>query len=115
MIGEVLAIGSLAGRLGVHVSTLRRWGREGEFPPGFRTPGGHRRWRWAEVCEHFGWEQDSTKATCVLYSRVSSLKQAKAGDLERQAEGLRAWAKANSRAEYVEIKDVGSGINFKRR
>lgn len=38
------SVSTAAGFLGVAVSTLRRWHREGRLEPDFVTPGGHRRY-----------------------------------------------------------------------
>ncbi len=38
-----LSIGQAAILLGVSITTLRRWEKEGILTPSFRTPGGHRR------------------------------------------------------------------------
>jgi excisionase family DNA binding protein len=43
-----LTIGEAARKLGVHVTTLRRWADEGRIPVMF-TPGGHRRFLTSEV------------------------------------------------------------------
>jgi excisionase family DNA binding protein len=39
-----------ADRLGVHAHTLKRWARDGKIR-GFRTPGGHWRFRQADLDE----------------------------------------------------------------
>ena len=46
----------------------------------------------------------------IIYARVSSTKQKKAGDLQRQIESLQT-----SYPNHQLISDVGSGINFKRQ
>jgi excisionase family DNA binding protein len=43
-----LSLTDAANRLGVHMTTLRRWADNGEFPF-MRTPGGHRRFALADV------------------------------------------------------------------
>ena len=43
-----LGLGEAAALAGVSISTLRRWADEGRIPS-FRTPGGHRRFRIADV------------------------------------------------------------------
>lgn len=46
---------------------------------------------------------------------MSSHKQYKRGDLERQLEVLRAHARNNNREIYKVYKDIGSGLNTKRK
>ena len=43
-----LSLADASARLGVHPSTLRRWSDAGDIPH-FRTPGGHRRFRTADL------------------------------------------------------------------
>ena len=51
----------------------------------------------------------------VLYARVSTKKQADAGNLERQLERLRAYARDKGYRVVAEYSDVASGLNQKRR
>ncbi|MDJ0650979.1 MAG: IS607 family transposase [Xenococcaceae cyanobacterium MO_188.B19] len=86
-------------RLGVAISTLRRWDKEGKIRS-IRTPGGQRRF-----CIE---EYEKDEKPIVLYARVSSNSQK--DDLERQVEFLQS--------KYPEgelVKEIGSGLNFKRR
>jgi len=79
-------------------TTLRQWALEGKIKY-ITTKGGHRRF-------YINTEEKIAKHA-FIYARVSSSSQKK--DLERQVEALRA--------EYPRhelIKDVGSGLNFKR-
>ncbi|WP_041596179.1 IS607 family transposase [Halothece sp. PCC 7418] len=87
-------------QLGVSVSTLRRWDKEGKIKS-IRTPGGQRRFSISEY-------EDQTEKPTVCYARVSTHSQR--DDLERQIDFLR---QAYPRAELV--KEVGSGLNFRRR
>ena len=54
-------------------------------------------------------KEDKDNKKGVIYARVSSSHQKEAGDLKRQVEDLQ-----ESYPEYNVIKDVGSGLNFKR-
>lgn len=47
-LGAALGLSEAAAMAGVSISTLRRWADEGRIPS-FRTPGGHRRFRIADV------------------------------------------------------------------
>lgn len=79
--------------------TLRDWANKGKIE--FRqTPGGHRRYKIPD-------EPDIIKSKYV-YARVSSAKQE--SDLQRQVKYLQ-----KKYPGYEIIKDVGSGLNFKRQ
>ena len=51
----------------------------------------------------------------MLYARVSTKKQADAGNLERQMERLRQYAREKGFTVKAEYTDVASGLNQKRR
>jgi len=83
---------------------------------GYTTPAGQRRFdkeSLRELCglveRPQGQELDKVN---YLYARVSSKKQS--DDLERQVTFLQDWT-ANKELTYDVIKDIGSGINFKRK
>ncbi len=97
--GKYVTPRKAAKQLGVCLATLRRWKADGKIGA-IRTPGGQRRY----CIEQY---QQETKPT-VLYARVSTYSQK--DDLARQAEFL---LKAYPEGELV--KEVGSGLNFKRR
>lgn len=84
--------------LGISISTLRRWDKNGNIKS-IKTPGGHRRFSIQEY-EH-------KKKPTICYARVSSYSQR--DDLERQAEFLLT---KHPTAELV--KEIGSGLNFRR-
>ena len=91
----------------VTASTLRRWQENGTVETKV-LPSGHRRYRLPE--------RESVRATSqasgsgkFIYARVSSQKQKKEGDLQRQIQYL-----ADQYPEHKIISDVGSGLNFKR-
>lgn len=44
----ILSVAQAAGKLGVHVDTLRRWTKANKVPY-FRTPSGHRRFHQADI------------------------------------------------------------------
>ena len=47
--GDLLGAELVARLVGVHRKTLARWSDDGTLPARYRTPGGHRRWRRADV------------------------------------------------------------------
>ena len=89
--------------LGLGIKTLRRMADAGEIGS-IRTKGGHRRYN---VIAYLEGESEPTLAT-VCYCRVSSTKQK--DDLERQVVLLRSIY-----PEAEVIRDIGSGLNFKRK
>ena len=88
--------------LGITVETLRRWDKEGKIPT-VRTAGGTRLYNLSSLIGDMGKTQ-----TTVLYCRVSSPKQK--DDLKRQVEYMQ-----KKYPDCEVVKDVGSGINFKRK
>ena len=90
--------------LGVGVDTLRRWDREGKIKT-LRTAGQTRLY---DISSVTGNTEEQQQKTTVLYCRVSSPKQKE--DLQRQVSYMQ------ERYPNCEVvKDVGSGINFKRK
>ena len=87
--------------LGVHANTLRRWADEGKIRY-IKTASGQRRYDCSSV------EQDSSTKKNYCYCRVSSSKQK--DDLERQVSFM-----SERYPDYTILKDVGSGLNFKRK
>ena len=82
---------------------LRRLANAGKIDY-IRTPGGQRRYN----VESFGRDEILSVAVTICYCRVSSVKQK--DDLERQV----AFMQERFPAAEV-IRDIGSGINFKRK
>jgi predicted site-specific integrase-resolvase len=112
---ELLTISKAAKKLGVHPNSLRNWEKRGLIKP-VRLPGGQRRYSMDELNKllQSGQLTDGREAA-VLYARVSTKKQADAGNLERQMERLRQYAKENGFIVRAEFADVASGLNQKRR
>ncbi len=82
---SIVSIGDAAQALGVSITTLRRWEREGKLVPAYPS-GGHRRYDGAKLCpERFRADADVTRKT-VAYARVSGHDQK--DDRERQKQGL---------------------------
>lgn len=86
--------------LGVSEKTLRNWHKAGKIDA-IRTPANHRRYDLNSILRQSG-------RAVVVYARVSSYKQR--GDLDRQADYLQSLY---PKAEVV--KEVGSGLNYKRK
>jgi len=87
--------------LDVHPNTLRKWADDGTIEA-IKTAAGQRRYNLDQYL------QNNQQRTIVCYCRVSSAKQR--DDLARQVDFMR---EKYPNAEI--IKDVGSGLNFKRK
>ncbi|WP_207712635.1 MerR family DNA-binding transcriptional regulator [Desulfofundulus sp. TPOSR] len=89
---ELLSIGEAAKRLGVHPNRLRVWEKQGLKRP-VRLPSGQRRYPLDEIHRILGTGGIKAEPEAVaLYARVSTKKQADAGNLARQLERLRVYA-----------------------
>jgi putative resolvase len=86
---------------GLHPNTLRKYSDEGKIET-IKTPYGQRLFN----CESFF--NESTASKIVLYCRVSSAKQRK--DLDSQIASL-----VSLYPEAEVIRDIGSGLNYKRK
>ena len=89
---------------GISLSNLRKWAREGAIEVE-RTPGGHYLYVLPEPEPEM--PADDQWSENIVYARVSSRKQS--DDLQRQARQL-----AEKYPGYTVVKDIGSGINYKR-
>lgn len=87
---------------GVTSQTLRRWADSNNVEYK-RTVGGHRLYKIDS-----GTRMETNEKVSYIYIRVSSSKQK--DDLERQAIFMQ-----DKFPSYTLIKDIGSGLNFKRR
>lgn len=104
--------------LNVSKSTLHRWDREGRLTA-VRTDGGHRRYRQSEIESLVGSNETEHKSSdCVVvatYARCSASDQKSRGDIDRQSARLfEHCIKKKYKVEYS-IKDIGSGLNDKRK
>ena len=94
--------------LKVTVRTLLNWDYKGELKS-VRTKGGHRRYLESDVFTRLPAEDQLKKIKRnICYCRVSTLGQRE--DLERQAQFF-----STQYPQHEIIKDIGSGINFKRK
>ncbi|MHA1947456.1 MAG: IS607 family transposase [Candidatus Hodarchaeales archaeon] len=115
---KYITIGEVARRLGKTTTTIRRWEREGIIKA-LRTPTGHRMFPETEINRVLGITSKEAKSfeqkRVALYARVSTREQQQAGILTRQSERLLAYAEKNNYSIVLNIKDLGSGLNEKRR
>lgn len=107
-----VSIGQASELLGVAMSTLRRWEREGRMRPAFRTCGGHRRYSLLLLNQLCGKCLPETRKV-VAYARVSSHDQK--ADLERQCDRLEQHCRAAGYANPELLTDLGSGLNHQKK
>jgi len=95
--------------VGVAISTMRRWEREGRITPE-RTEGGHRRYD-REALLNLKYHKENVKLT-IGYCRVSSSDQKE--DLINQVKTVSDFCAAKG-YQFRIIQDLGSGINYNRK
>jgi putative resolvase len=100
--------GALIGRT---TSTLQRWDREGRLKA-HRTPTNRRYYTHDQYLEYIGQKADKDKLR-VVYYRVSSSGQK--DDMESQREALEQFCIAAGKPVDQWMKDIGSGLNYKRK
>ncbi len=107
-----LSIGKASERLGVSISTLRRWETQGRLIPE-RTKAGHRRYEAAQI-ERVDNSRvaGKTAARTIAYARVSSSDQKE--DLTRQQQVLELFCAKNGWT-YELVSDLGSGMNYHKK
>lgn len=116
---KLLTSHQVAKLLNVWPETLRRWEKEGKLKP-LRTPGGHRRYKESQIKKLLGEEEKAntntnTNTRCVIYARVSTAKQADAGNLQRQKERLTTYAVEKGYQITSIYTEIASGLNENRR
>ena len=104
--------------LNVSKITLQRWDNSGRLKA-IRTSGGHRRYKLSDLEKFIGEYHAEGKETddviVVTYARCSTSDQKQHGDIDRQSQILSEYcAKKKYKVEYI-IKDMGSGLNDKRK
>lgn len=104
------SISEFARRIGRSPATVRRWGREGVLATK-RLPSGHRFFDEDDVRSVLGIAAE--KRRTVVYCRVSSHGQK--DDLSSQLAALEQYCLAAGIPVDEWIKEVGGGMNFKRR
>ncbi|HHH42343.1 MAG TPA: helix-turn-helix domain-containing protein, partial [Chloroflexi bacterium] len=75
---EWISLSEAAELLGVHPNTLRHWADQGEFPS-VRTPGGHRRFRRADVEAYLNRSQRTSHPPAIHILVQSALGQTRLG------------------------------------
>jgi predicted site-specific integrase-resolvase len=107
---RLVGIGEAAKALGISISTLRRWEKEGKLIPE-RTIGNQRRYDLAKLKpEAFRIVRDERKT--IAYARVSSHDQK--ADLERQKQVLEIYC-AQQGWTFEVVTDLGSGMNYYKK
>ena len=104
--------------LNVSKSTLQRWDNNGKLIA-LRTEGGHRRYKLSDIEKILGVvndkEEDNKEIIVATYARCSTSDQKAHGDIERQSMRLFEYCtKHKYKVEHI-IKDMGSGLNDKRK
>ena len=108
---NLATIGEAAKELGVSISTLRRWDKEGRLVAE-KTASGHRRYDLSKLKpQAFRLVKQEERKT-VAYARVSGQDQKE--DLERQKQVLESYC-AKQGWTYEVVSDLGSGMNYRKK
>lgn len=107
---RLIAIGEAAKVLGVSISTLRRWEKEGRLKPE-ETGSKHRRYDLMKLKPELRQSVADNRKT-IAYARVSSSDQR--ADLERQKQVLELYC-ASQGWTYEIVSDLGSGMNYQKK
>lgn len=109
---KLYTIREFAEKLGVSISTLRAWDREGKLVA-LRTPTGKRRYTEEMLYRALGLKNREEPRKVVLYARVSSAGQKP--DLENQLNYLKEFAAGRGITVDEILTDVGSALNYRRK
>jgi putative resolvase len=96
------------------IKTLQRWNQKGKAKF-IRTPNGQRRLSQTELNKFLGLYDKNFNKKLAIYARVSSHEQKTKGDLDWQIEFVSEVIKKERFKNIVVVKDVGSGLNAKRK
>lgn len=107
---RLVAIGEASEALGVSITTLRRWEREGKLIPE-RTAGRQRRYDLAKLKPELLHAAPQDRKT-IAYARVSNHDQK--DDLEPQKQVLELYC-ARQGWTFEVIADLGSGMNYHKK
>lgn len=105
----MLSVSEASEYLGVSISTMRRWEKEGKLIP-HRTSGKHRRYDKNELIKLRN-KKDNVKIT-VGYCRVSS--KDKMEELKNQVQNVSQYCIAKG-YQFKIIQDLGSGLNYNKK
>src|SRR5215510_1913128 len=108
---RLVTIGEASDILGVSISTLRRWDKDGRLRPE-KTTSGHRRYDISKLKPDLFRESVLETRKTVAYARVSSHDQK--DDLERQKRVLELYC-ARQGWTFEIISDLGSGMNYHKK
>jgi putative resolvase len=108
---DFVSVAEARRRLGVSSRTLRRWAAQGVIKT-IRSPGGRRMFSLESLSRLAGERSGANRA--VVDARVSSIKQKRDGNLDRQKERLLQAAKERGYRIVDVIAEQASGINEKR-
>lgn len=101
----------MAQKLGVSISTLQRWDREGVLKA-YRNPKNRRYYTEEQYLNYMGISDDK-KRRVVTYSRVSGRNQK--DDLNNQFNFIKNYCNAKGIIVDDYMSDIGSGLNYKRK
>lgn len=101
-----------AQKIGVSVSTLRRWDKEKRLVP-LRTETNHRVYTDDDIFKALNLEKPKNQGKTVVYCRVSS--RAQKNDLQAQMEAMQTFCLAQGVAVDEWHSEIGGGLNFKRK
>src|SRR5258708_19899282 len=101
----------VARQLGVSVKTIQRWDKAGLIQT-VRTTGNQRRIPADEIRRLYGQVKEPR---CVLYARVSSVRQEQDGNVERQVARLVAAATERNYRIVEIIREQANSLNQNRR
>jgi putative resolvase len=112
---RLLTPSEAAAELGISIRTLYRW-EEAEKLQTVRTVGNQRRIATEEISRlrRLGKGQSGSER-CVLYARVSSVRQEQDGNLARQMERLKQAAAERGYEVVAQLAEQASSLNEKRR
>ena len=111
--------GEVAKLLGMTTPTIIRYCEQGVIPF-HKNQFGHRRIESHDLFDYLvsiglGLDDSEDIKHDVIYARVSTYKQAKRGELDRQIDSLKLFAIEHNVKNLVIKKDIGSGLNDNRR
>ena len=117
---KLLTLKEAMNYLHVSKSTMHRWDKENKLKT-YKTTGGHRRYKLEDLKLLCGENVDDNEKInnfeirVATYARCSTSDQKQHGDIDRQSQRLNEYAvKQGYKIEHI-IKDMGSGLNDKRK